>query len=1682
MQNSAVYADVNGASVSTVSGSILSLTISTVENTSGTNPELASMVSLTVAQNQEVKLSGAKMALTATASVTNGGDLSIEGGESAKLTLNIAPSENDRDVRVLVKDNNGSNPGYYTVHVPAGPNTIDVKSGRFIKGQPYLVTITDTDQYSPNNDNSLTVNVAANGDSTIPSEKNEINSISALDGSGAKFTFFGNAVSTWDGSSAAFTVSPGTFTFVPGDIPSLPASITYTIDNDVITFHVTGAVEKQEIHIAKTTNAENTCTFERTLVIEKQTSGTKDYVVSAKLDSSYYYVSTEIDAKAQADRDDITASDITAKAVTNNGTLTVASVSQGASASKLVLDVNRNPAENRSIQVTVGDETDPRTLFIRKDASTADLFLNNTKVGTQYSDVTIYDSYTFTTDEAASSTMTLSGFATTGERDSLTITVKKGFELVGTWENPVVNDDGIVVLNGEFAPEELYTVSVTETRNLTLANNPDEVTTKSLATLTATDTVTNTDKINVTDAVFTAAAVENSGTITITNSQFTVGGLVTNYITSGDPATTIYGTITLDAKSSLLTAQNILNDASGAVTINADDFSGMRKVIDLNEGEADSKITVVRTDSGSAYRYYKTDTFDYWVADAPQTTLFVNGDWAGHGYGFGDTVETGKYYGYNAFDNIVEALTVARGLSTGAEIKLDPNNPGSVSGQDMLFYDGSAFAGNTSITATEPTTVTIGFKGTNVNSGDNGLMLTPAAGGNFTIGSGVTLQTEFTADTGTRVEDTGSVYLNYNGTTGTVTVAGNINASGDIKVYGASTITGNLTAGTNGNEKYLLVLRAGKANEGEPPTANKAVTISRTVADDENPQVSAGWFLFASGDVVTTNSNISVTGFRYTNTLDNPAAASKTYLADKEFADGKAVLTSTDTKWNVGFVEAGHVDIQKNAEFNFSGGAFNVSGTAGLGTNEAVELGDKITLNLTNNAAFNVANGKINNAGTINVTNATVSAASLDNTKNNSDPDDDGTFTVAGTSELHINELNGTITLADGGSTTPTTLKDTEIHGKTGTGGKLAAQGNLTFVAAESNNLLTSIELDASGHTVTVGSGTLTVGGTSKLTIGTLSGTIKLLDGATLTTSSITGGIITASGAVTVNNSIISSNTFTATAGGATFSGSNTLNGVTLTATGKTVENTGMLVMDLSSQITAASIDNGSSGTITIDPTGFDSADGMKKVISLTTDDSGALANSVNFTVDGYFLAYRKTSNNGCEYWVTDVDNSSVYVDSSWNTDDYGAAVSGETKKYSGYNAFSTIEASASADTSEIVIKDGTYGGTESNPTAPVSFEGISSIVQNGEFNHSLSGGCQLVNPDEPLTGGFTMSVENGTFRKMVNAGDYVLSGCAIRGKENDRSELVLTVNGGTFKNYLVGGMAYVSTETSGLAKLIGDINLTINGGTFERYIYGGSMAKTKQVSALTEIRGNIAIQVNADEANISMKQLICGSYNLGKVFGDITLTLSGSGSKLHFVDGGEIWGGNGAEYHDANGTLVTNMEGWVVHSRSNTPPDSVTTRTLSFTGFSGTLDCPKIRAFSDIEFIGNTNVILSENTVDLSKVEFWKIEYNTDAAANSSLKGDFANNFTGDTLTLDMTALTGDLAENWSWTILENSREGAFAGFGEEGLTVNLVNGDSSTLLSWDSTNKRYYANGCGYYLKLDNMDSPTKMMLTLA
>lgn len=136
-----------------------------------------------------------------------------------------------------------------------------------------------------------------------------------------------------------------------------------------------------------------------------------------------------------------------------------------------------------------------------------------------------------------------------------------------------------------------------------------------------------------------------------------------------------------------------------------------------------------------------------------------------------------------------------------------------------------------------------------------------------------------------------------------------------------------------------------------------------------------------------------------------------------------------------------------------------------------------------------------------------------------------------------------------------------------GTGTHFTVTNGAVFILSKNESVENSVSFTNSGTITVSGSsfsaatvtnnGTFTVSGTSTLNIGNLSGTIATATNTTLQNSSITGGRITASGSVGVENSTISSNTFTLSetmiGAGAYFTGANTLNGVTLNASGRFV-------------------------------------------------------------------------------------------------------------------------------------------------------------------------------------------------------------------------------------------------------------------------------------------------------------------------------------------------------------------------------------------------------------------------------------------------------------------------------------------------------------------------------------------------
>ena len=1240
-----------------------------------------------------------------------------------------------------------------------------------------------------------------------------------------------------------------------------------------------------------------------------------------------------------------------------------------------------------------------------------------------------------------------------------------GAEIVDSWIGGHQTNGGTLVVESDKTATFSTTGSNSNDFGRTSIDNSGTINVNGLLSLsTTTGTINNSGTINVNGTFSTGAITNTNGTIALNG-----GATVSSTISGGSITTSNTGTVTV--QDSTISSSAFTATADEVIFSDENTLSG----VTFNATAENTTVKANNTLTVSGTSTLNIRSLDGTIKTGSAGTTLNASNITGGGTNGGTITALGNltFTGTNVLQDVTfnataEEKTVTvdtslwvQGTSTlnignlNGTIRL---NNGATISNSTVYADVSkegetpTYQGYLRITGSSIT-----FAGANTFlsvDGEKGISLSNDNGASATVKSTSNQKGELKA-----------YFINNNNLGGNLTVGSETDACSldAIALYnrGAITVQGN----KNDQERSKV-----SASEIKNEDANARMTLNYSELTATTLK-NYGHGTTAQAGIAITDSTVSITG-----SLAN--GLSTETEATIEFNDSTVTAVSVMNYGKINMTNS-KFDAASVVNNNNGFGSFTVKGTSTL---DIGSLEGKITIANPGNFETPITLtdsqivGKVENGnrlgiidirdpltftGTNTLTNITVDAtANYGSVTVGTDEGD--SLTVKGTSSLRTASLNGTI-LTDADALT--TLNASSITGGGTNGGTITAQNNLAFTGA---NTLTNVALATTNYgAVTVGNDdaiddSLTAGGTLSFN-GNLNvasnASLAVGDGAKMT---VTGNIsnngsitVTGTGSLSVAN-IINSN-----------DNSNDNNGTITIEAGSTVKVTGG----------SSSISGGTLNIVTKDGETSILEDDLYILVN------GAIGNDVAITVDGSG-SYDPSDIPGYQL-VRDAENGLFLTKTGGASDlfvssDYIGLANGTVTSDGhlvGYNAFSSIEAAVDAGASEIVIEHGTYDD-------PTAFDGVSSNVQNGDFNHSVSGGCQLTaSPASPLTGNITMSVENGSFGKMVNPGDYVLSGSVTRGAENNRSELALTANGGTFENYLVGGMAYASTEMDGFAKLIGDIDLTVKGGTFERYIYGGSIAKTKLVSALTEIHGDISVLVNAGETNISVKQIICGSYNLGKVFGDITLTLSGSGSNLHFVDGGEIWGGNGAEYHDANGTLVTNMEGWVVHSKSNTPTDSVTTRTLSFTGFSGTLDCPKIRAFSDIEFIGNTNVTLSKSTVDLSKVEFWKIAYNADAADDSSLKGNFANNFTGDTLTLDMTALAGDLAANWSWTILENTREGAFAGFGEEGFEVYLKNGDSSILkMSWDPVNKWYSNNDSQYHLALNDMASPTKMVLTLA
>ena len=363
-------------------------------------------------------------------------------------------------------------------------------------------------------------------------------------------------------------------------------------------------------------------------------------------------------------------------------------------------------------------------------------------------------------------------------------------------------------------------------------------------------------------------------------------------------------------------------------------------------------------------------------------------------------------------------------------------------------------------------------------------------------------------------------------------------------------------------------------------------------------------------------------------------------------------------------------------------------------------------------------------------------------------------------------------------------------------------------------------------------------------------------------------------------------------------------------------------------------------------------------------------------------------------------------------------------------------------------------------------------VILDGYFNVGVYGGtyteATTTRFGTYLGGDIYVTVEAGsTFDKVVVGGDRinVNSGRAVyyradsEGSDNLAS-INLTIDGGTFKNYVATGILYQGENLQGSVE-VGSTNLKINGGTFAKDVYGGNYGNKKAASSCTFVESsNVTLTVGGEQINMA-GCLFVGSFGSGKV--ETThLTLAGKSADALVVK--EIWGGCGSDYYKEEGTKRT-YETAVSGDRK-----------LSFTGFDAEISASRIAGFSSVEVLGNGEELLDDDRIDtnatlqgtvrLSDVENWKFE------AGSTLNGAFINDFEGDTLTLTGIGEYFAAYETNSWTL-----------FGD---TTNFTNFDKFDSVSYGTTEfdfngSAWVAADNSYMLSIDT-ESKAMILSTIA
>lgn len=725
--------------------------------------------------------------------------------------------------------------------------------------------------------------------------------------------------------------------------------------------------------------------------------------------------------------------------------------------------------------------------------------------------------------------------------------------------------------------------------------------------------------------------------------------------------------------------------AEGAVVLDNDPETAAPKSAQLIKGTVSAEIT-----NNAGYNNFK-DSTGYYLTVENRNTLFVNPEY--ELVGGSAVMDDGHILGYNAFNSFTAAMQAAAIYNEVNTISLADDITAESNATITLPFSKDLTIGG-------PNTATINF------SGNNDLIITVTEDNKITLAEGTTLKT------------TGADGYIVLGGDGSYQIDGTVDSVSQVAFWTDATVTGSVVSEYTGANTGMVLFRSAKQGSGDGVVINGG-------------SVDTGRAFLVSGKLTTDEAEFNATVLEFTQNLDEASAtpwwASEVVNENGEALLGaKFVLTSTDSVWTIGSIDAASANAKIDGEFTFTGGStVNVSGNA--------NLGEKITLKLSS-STFTA--GELVNDGTVSVRGA-------DNTLNITDLDGRIAIETAGGNTTLLGSKIGDTDETKNGIVeinTSDSGKGVYFKGLSNVSAKIENNGRMYVGASSGEGFLTFNKIEnKTGAALTVRNGSQLGGGTIVNTANntlTVNGT---LDGVT-----VQGGSI-------------------ATTSGFTFAGASKLEGVTINKPAATLTVNGNLTVDTASTITVDSVTVAEGGSITI--TAAEGFEGIKQIFILDDADTAA-ALLPKVTGDGVFVAQSGIYIYAAAATPETQDTIVVDVEVAGKTWGYAYEVGGQTY-FVGINAFSKLSdaLSAASAANATTIKLMSDAPEDLSATSSTNFAESISLEGGKTATLTFSGNKDIIlstaaDKTFTLAAGTTLETEGADgYIVLSGAGSYEING-----------------------------------------------------------------------------------------------------------------------------------------------------------------------------------------------------------------------------------------------------------------------------------------------------------------------------------